>query len=244
MADQNQLRRICIITTAHGAMDDRIFHKQALSLAQAGFEVSMIANWTADTDSGPVKKLPLPVFKGRVSRILRGSFCAMRMAFKAKADIYHFHDPELLPIGVALKCFGKRVIYDVHEDYSQKMLSRGLPPFFGKVVSKCLRSFEALCAASYDHIVVADSHVATLFPAAKTTVIANYPPLHFVRQAVLNKIHDQSAPFRIVYVGGISLVRGIGKILDALELIKDCPIEFHLAGSVNDDRLQIGRAHV
>ncbi len=233
MADQKQLNRTCIITTVHNAQDERIFHKQALSLAHAGFKVSMIAGWTADMDSGPVKKLPLPVFHGKLERIFRGSFCALRLALKEKAAVYHFHDPELLPLGVALKCFGKRVIYDVHEDYSRKILSRGLPPFLGRVGSRCLRLFESLCAASFDHIIVADSHVATLFQSAKTTVIANYPPLDFVRQAA-PLLQDPSRPFRVVYVGGISLSRGIGKILDALELIKDRPIEFHLAGSVSD----------
>jgi len=226
--------RICIITTAHEPRDDRIFHKQALSLAQAGFQVSMIAGWTADMDSGPVRKLPLSVFKGKVNRILRGSYCALQLALKERAVVYHFHDPELLPMGVALKCFGKRVIYDVHEDYSQKILSRGLPMIIKKVVSKCFRLFEALCTRNFDCTIVADSHVATLFPAANTTVIANYPPLDFVKQAALTKKHDPLAPFYIVYVGGISLSRGIGKILDALELVKDGPIEFHLAGAVSD----------
>ena len=242
MADQKQLCRICIITTAHNAQDERIFHKQALSLAHAGFEVAMIAGWTADMDSGPVKILPLPVFKGRVDRMLRGSICALRLALKAKAEVYHFHDPELLPLGVLLKLFGKRVIYDVHEDYSKKILSRDLPVMVGKLMAKLLRYFESLCAASFDHIIVADSHVATLFPAGKTTVIANYPPLEFVRQ-VTPLSRDPSAPFRLVYVGGISLSRGIGKILDALELVKDRPIEFHLAGPVSDAGLlaQINR---
>jgi len=234
MADSKQLSRICIITTAHNALDERVFYKQALSLAQAGFEVSMIANWAAAKDSGPVKKLSLPVFNGKVNRILRGSVCAFWLALKEKAAVYHFHDPELLPLGLVLKCLGKRVIYDVHEDYSQKIHSRGLPPFVGKVGSRCFCLFEALCAASFDHIIVADSHVATLFPAAKTTLIANYPPLDFVKQGALTQAHDASAPFRLVYVGGISLIRGIGKILDALELLRDRPIEFHLAGPISD----------
>ena len=228
--------RICIITTAHDARDDRIFHKQALSLAQASFEVSMIAGWTKEMDSGPVKKLSLPVFKGKVSRILRGSFCALQLALKEKAAVYHFHDPELLPLGVALKIFGKRVIYDVHEDYSRKVLSRCLPQPLAWLASHSLRGFEAACAWTFDHIVAADSHVASLFAPRKTTVIANYPPVDFVNRKFPTREPDDGV-FRMVYVGGINEIRGIGKTLDALDLITDTPVEFHLAGNISGREL-------
>jgi glycosyltransferase involved in cell wall biosynthesis len=228
--------RVCIITTAHDARDDRIFHKQALSLAKAGFEVSMIARWTAEMDSGPVRKLALPALHGKFDRIFRGTWCAWRLALKERAEVYHFHDPELLPLGVALKIFGKRVIYDVHEDYSKKILSRRLPLPVARLASVCLRGFEAACALTFDRIVAADSHVASLFAARKTTVIANYPPADFVNQKFPERGADEKA-FRVVYVGGISEIRGIGKILDALDLITDTPVEFHLAGNISGREL-------
>ena len=229
--------RICIITTAHEPRDDRVFHKEALALARSGYAVSLIAGWDAEIDSGPVRKLPLPPFRGKLDRMFRGAGCAFRLALRERADAYHFHDPELLAVGVALKLFGKRVIYDVHEDYSKKMLSRRLPQIVRIPASWIMRAFEAICAWSFDRVVAADSHVASLFAPAKTVVIANYPPLDFVQRAVRPQPRDLSAPFRIVYVGGINLIRGIGKIVDAVELIHDRPVEFHLAGNVTDAAL-------
>ena len=122
--------RVCIITTAHEPRDDRIFHKEALSLAGA-YDVAMIAAWTSGMESGPVQKLPLPELRKKFARVLRG-WAAFRLALKQDAAAYHFHDPELLLVGVALKMFGKRVIYDVHEDYSKKILSRRVPRFLAK----------------------------------------------------------------------------------------------------------------
>jgi len=231
--------RVCIITVAHEARDERIFHKQALSLTGAGYDVGMIAPWAASEESGPVRKLPLPEFHGRVDRLVRGAWRALTMAWRERAAVYHFHDPELLPVGLALKLSGHRVIYDVHEDYSRKILSRQLPRILRTIASKGLRGFEAVCAWSFDHIITADSHVASLFAAAKTTVIANYPPLDFVQSSAAPSSCRHDAAFRIVYVGGISHSRGIGKILDAVDLINDPPVEFHLAGNVSDAGLLV-----
>lgn len=225
-------RRVCILTTAHHPRDDRIFHKQALSLAQAGLDVAMIANWTDTMDSGPVRKLPLPAFHGKLDRWVRGLWCVLRLALQEKADVYHFHDPELLPLGVALKIFGKRVIYDVHEDYSRKVRSRALPRLVGGMASGMIRIVESLCASCFDQIITADSHVASLFAAHKTTVVANYPPKAFVAEPAQDGALE--GHLRLAYVGGISVIRGIGKILEALDALKDPSVEFHLAGNVLD----------
>ena len=44
-----------------------------------------------------------------------------KKALEIDADIYHFHDPELLPYGLKLKKKGKSVIFDSHENYSEQI---------------------------------------------------------------------------------------------------------------------------
>jgi len=50
-----------------------------------------------------------------------GGWRVLGLAYRQKADIYHFHDPELLTVGLVLRLLTKaKVIYDVHEDYRRK----------------------------------------------------------------------------------------------------------------------------
>lgn len=230
--------KVCILTTVHHPRDDRIFHKQALSMAEAGFDVVLVARWGEKPDSGPVRARAVNWSGGKVSRLLVGGYRAFRAALGEKAEIHHFHDPELLWVGLLLRLMGRKVIYDVHEDYSRKILSRGLPGWLSWPASRLVRCLEYGCSLAFNHIVATDSHVAALFPKGKTSIVANYPPRRFFRARSRGESGVKGEPFRIAYVGGVSTARGIGKILDALDLIPDDGVEFHVAGNVAEDELR------
>lgn len=99
--------KICHITTVHPRYDIRIFWKQCVSIARAGHEVILIVN--DDQDDEEINGVKILSIKSpstsRLSRIL--SKVAKNRAFKKakdlEADIYHFHDPELLSLGIKLK---------------------------------------------------------------------------------------------------------------------------------------------
>src|SRR5438874_7465423 len=104
------------MTSAHSAFDSRIFYKECRSLARAGHDVVELANYGHNTNSWGVKVRGLGRSRGRMHRVTTKLLKMTWEALRLNADVYHFHDPELLTIGMLLRLVGKCVIYDVHED--------------------------------------------------------------------------------------------------------------------------------
>ena len=118
MADR---ARIVQLTTVHHPLDPRIYLKQARSLANAGFDVWLLARGAGLTSPASefedVTFVPLPGGRARMAR-LRRQAVASREIRRIKPDVIHVHDPELLPLARRLKrSLGAKVIYDKHEDY-------------------------------------------------------------------------------------------------------------------------------
>ena len=71
---------------------------------------------------------------------------AKMVYLKAKAldcDVYHFHDPELLPYGIKLKKAGKKVIFDSHEDVSAQIKDK---PWIPKIIRGLVSSIYKACS--------------------------------------------------------------------------------------------------
>ena len=228
--------KICQITTGHRAFDDRIFHKECKTLANAGFDTSLIAHFDKDDVVDDVKIISLPKAKNRFDRIFGISFKAFRLALKQKSDVYHFHDPELLPLMAFLKLITKKkVIYDVHEDYEKKILSRDwIKGSFRKIISFSFRMLESFCATTFDYIITADSHTKMKFNSNKTEVVANFVPLSFTEGLTAKKTDDV---FKIIYAGGISKDRGIYVMIETMKYLQNNNIELHLLGEIDDKEL-------
>ena len=127
--------KVCHLTSVHPIDDVRIFVKECTSLAAYGFDVTLIAcGDTAfeDTKNG-VKRISLCIpVNNRLQRMIKRPKAVYKRALEVNADIYHFHDPELLPIGKKLKKKGKKVVYDVHEDLPNDILVKEWIPILFK----------------------------------------------------------------------------------------------------------------
>lgn len=167
------------LSTVHPADDHRIFWKECVTLKQNGFRVTLIA-----VKEGPVTEIAgvtlmgLPRPKSRVKRFLVARNKAFQKALELDADLYHLHDPELIPVGVRLKRSGKRVILDVHEDLPGQVYAKAwIPAILRRPVSKWTEKHLLPKAFGLDAIIAATPAIARRFPSNKTVVVRNFPIL-------------------------------------------------------------------
>lgn len=136
--------KICLLSSVHQSFDGRIFHKEAKTLAKTGYDVILIAQNDKEEIVDGIKIVSLPKPKNRLERMVLLTPLCLIKALKQKANVYHFHDPELLFVGILLRLFTKaKIIYDVHEDYGKQILSKlYLPKFTRWAIASAVNTIE------------------------------------------------------------------------------------------------------
>lgn len=125
--NERKNNRVVHMTTVHHPYDPRIYHKECMSLAAAGFDVTLIAQPPENSqlnETKAIRHIPLKTYTSRLKRMIFGTREAYKKAKSLNADVYHFHDPELLPVAWLLKKKNNHVIYDIHEDYITSILQK------------------------------------------------------------------------------------------------------------------------
>ncbi len=218
----SEMRRIIHLTTVHGRYDVRIFHKQCRSIAAHGYAVTLIVqDGRGDEIRDGVQILDLGSLPaGKVRRVFLSPWRAYRTLRKLPADIIHFHDPELLPVGFFLKMSSSRVIYDSHEDIPRAILTKyWIPVALRKVLSFFFEKFENFIAKRMDAVIGATPFITKRFEGINPTSITvnNFPiPNEF-------KPIDAKRPFSrtICYIGSLARERGSTKLIEALAILRD-----------------------
>lgn len=198
--------KVCHLTTVHSPFDPRIFRKELGSLVKAGYDVSLIAQHDKNETIDGVHVVALPKAAGRLHRMMTLPLKAFWLAIGLKADIYHFHDPELIPIGIVLRLLDKIVIYDVHEDYVTAMAVKDyMPRWLRNIIALLMRVPEGM-SKWFFIIVLAETYYRERFP--KGHILRNYPLLADMK--TVNRKCDEKAesPCRVIYTGNLTEERG------------------------------------
>ena len=211
-----QHRKVAHLTSVHHPSDTRIAYRECYSLADAGYEVVLIATGDAPPLPQGVRFVGVPRPRNRFERMTRTVWNVYRAALHERADVYHFHDPELMGVGLALRARGARVVFDVHEDIPSDIADKPwiAPPLrrpLSLLSQIVLRSFQR----GYSAIVAATPAIARRFPHKHMAVVCNYPRLDELPASGGNRFEDR--PRAVAYLGGITQLRCIEEIVRALE---------------------------
>lgn len=195
------------ISSHHQLNDGRVFYRECRSMAKAGFDVSLVIPHSVDETIDEVKVCAIPRYRNRLERFLIMPWRAVSRALKTDADIYHFHDPELMLPGLWLRLRGKAVIYDIHEDFSQAALVREwVPNWFRKSLSTGYGLVEKTISHAF-HLVIAERYYARKFP--RSTEVLNHPDLDLMQDLrEMERDFQALTRPRLIYTGSVTASRG------------------------------------
>lgn len=226
--------KVCHFTSVHPPKDVRIFHKECKSLAKAGYDVSLIVAGASNESVDGVKIIGVPIkSSSRWKRIFETTKKVYHKALEIDADIYHFHDPELLPFGLKLKKKGKKVIFDSHEFVGLQILTKNyIPKFLRKPLSFVYRKIESFICSRLDAIVeVCTVDGIDYFKDIKTRrIFLNNSPI------ISNTpLRENKSGKKVVHIGSLTRERGI---TDLAYAIKKTDATLVLAGKFSSPQYQ------
>jgi glycosyltransferase involved in cell wall biosynthesis len=208
-------------------------------LVKGGYDVSLVV-----TDDHPgrreahdVEIIAIKRSSRRLRRMLASTFGVAAAGWRRRGAVYHFHDPELIPIGLALRLLGKRVIYDAHEDLPRDILSKDwVPRGLRGLVSRGAAAVEWIAGRTLSGIVAATPTIARRFPHNRTALVQNFARHEEFAPGGETPRADRRA---VAYVGGITLERCAIEMIEAIAKVERFPdVRLLIAGPMSSDALQ------
>jgi glycosyltransferase involved in cell wall biosynthesis len=212
-------KKVCMLSAIRPATEHRMLLKEGASLVRAGYRVSIVAPHTHDEVLCGIAIKAVHKFSSRLARMVGTTWFVYREALRQRADVYHFHNTELIPVGWLLKLRGKRVLYDVREDTPADIRDKYyLPRWARPAVAWAVDIAEKLSGRMLDGIVASSLHIGQRFPRSKTVVIQSFPLLD---EAMPASCPYLERPPMVLYIGSISPTRGVLELVEAMGLLPE-----------------------
>lgn len=225
------MKKIVLYSNRHRVDDNRVVELEASAFANAGYETVVYGKTEGVNARYPGIKLL--TCKEKTNDCLD-------QCLKENADYYIFHDPGLLNCAVKLHKKGKKVLFDAHENYEEKLKTRIVDRFpftkpFRKVLVKIWWLYERHCIRSLSGNICADRTVQKKY-GDNAYLLPNMPSKRFYDD--LPKRTVDEGTFRLIYVGTLTWDRGIVETIKAIKLCKHEDVEFHVIGDTQDEGLK------
>jgi len=223
------MTKVCYFTSKD-ANDIRVFHKECVSLAKAGYDVTMICPNAEDKELQGVHVRGVKYEdKGDFARFTKLPKILYEKALEVNADTYHFNDPASIRYGVKLKKAGKKVIFDAFEDHGSLWMNRatGIKGLLFKAIGKWYEGYEKRQCAKFDAVLCCyhwtKDRLKQVNPNCE--LVFNFPIVN--PEEVKEPKGVNSERPTICYAGTLSDAWNIPTVVKAIE---GTNIQFNLAG--------------
>jgi glycosyltransferase involved in cell wall biosynthesis len=228
------------LTSVHPRYDTRIFFKECVSLAKdTRYQVNLVvADSLGDETKHGVSIYDVGKESSRIRRVRLATKRVLAQAIALKSQLYHIHDPELIPVGLKLKKMGKRVIFDIHEHISLQIKDKTyLNVVLRHILSKVYAFYEQYALRKFDYLVLAETSYEPYYRQINRTVtVLNMPDIHMLKP-FYSEEREENGMF---YIGGISNERGLDTTIEMVQILKEKipDIHMHYVGHTYSDILK------
>lgn len=230
------MKHICFLTGLYGRRDPLIVERQGRSLASDGYRVSFVVCDKKEDEQIYDIQISSCGFTpaNRADRMHHSSKHLYRKALEINADIYQISEPELIRLGLKLKRLGKKVLFNLREDYISNVFEKSyIPKPLRHLVSFCTKQSFKKYLPKYDGVfsVTDDISEKICSLGVKCQTVRNFPLVN--PQHELSQQEYLSRANCLLYYGTVYRVSCQNEVFDALKDMDN--ITYRIAGPCEGD---------
>jgi glycosyltransferase involved in cell wall biosynthesis len=196
---------VVLLTSGHKALDHRVFSKEALSLVGHFADVRVVGVHPRDEVVEGVEIRALKPYRSRAERFLVHPVRCFLAARGPRPRVLVLHDAELLAWVPLVKLVTRwRVIYDVHEDFSNLLTRRTWLPRPLAALARRLGFAEKRLAAMCDGVMAVTQSLVDRFDHPRRVAVYNLPSADFLAEATAASGRAPERDTDLVHLGTLS----------------------------------------
>lgn len=225
-------RKFCFFIATDRHHDEIVIFRQAKSLIEAGFEVSLIVSDDEPEEYIDGVRVVPNGFKqsGYLKRILRLPSAMFKKAKEIDADIYQTCSVDLLSVGLRLRNRGRKILFHLREGHPYTFAhSTSYPKWLKKIIIPLMALWMRFCLKRYDYVITVTDTIADYLKkwgVEKVLVQGNFPIINRSYELTLDDYLSRENT--LFYFGLVYTVSRQQFVLDALQKVDN--VKYLLAG--------------